>query len=599
MCLTLRAAGSPDVSVRGPGGPGGGSGQLFDSVRHFIQLKDFEVRADDADRPYKDSTLCVESVRIESSGPDVVPEKLDCQTWGVQEQDLRPIDQTALSYVISVRGKPGRLLMDKCVALGVPKGPLLGMLKAGKDVTLDDGRIVSSAEVTAQPSPDQICLVVDCPTENHLQSFLDASRLNRDLDDKSVPFVFHFTPLAVLRTKEYKGWMDKFPADSTTHVVLNEACVDFSSKDVLAYQKKLRNMAPDLFPSLEEVNRNEINQFSALDLGSSSNLVVPSSGQRFGIRPTAGVEENGTQNDTDDQDSDSIFHPPNDFPSVTFLGTGASIPSKYRCVSGIFVRSGPDRCFVLDCGEGTYQQLARNFGSAAALDLLTKLKLVYVSHLHADHHLGLINLLLQRRRAIESSGEPFDRAQTLYLAAPGRISYFLTSYHAEFEPILSGVRLVRNEQLLLTPDKCKRPPPAEEGERITKTPKFKDLSAQEMSDMLSRCSFSRLDTCRVEHCAGAFGVSIVDADGYKMVYSGDTRPCQELVSLGRSMDRPPDLLIHEATMGQDLQQDAEAKRHSTFTEALQVAKQMQAQFTILTHFSQRYSKVLFIHLEAE
>ena len=37
-----------------------------------------------------------------------------------------------------------------------------------------------------------------------------------------------------------------------------------------------------------------------------------------------------------------------------------------------------------------------------------------------------------------------------------------------------------------------------------------------------------------------------------------------------------------------------AKRHSTFTEAMEIARSMQARFTVLTHFSQRYSKVVDI-----
>jgi ribonuclease Z len=37
--------------------------------------------------------------------------------------------------------------MDKCVELGVPAGPLLGDLKAGKDVVLDDGTVVKAADV--------------------------------------------------------------------------------------------------------------------------------------------------------------------------------------------------------------------------------------------------------------------------------------------------------------------------------------------------------------------------------------------------------------------------------------------------------------------
>lgn len=48
------------------------------------------------------------------------------------------------------------------------------------------------------------------------------------------------------------------------------------------------------------------------------------------------------------------------------------------------------------------------------------------------------------------------------------------------------------------------------------------------------------------------------------------------------------LLIHEATFDDTMEQDASAKRHSTVSQALDVARRMNAGHVILTHFSQRY-----------
>jgi len=42
---------------------------------------------------------------------------------------------------------------------------------------------------------------------------------------------------------------------------------------------------------------------------------------------------------------------------------------------------------LLDCGENTLGQLHRHFGSAAIVGILRKLRAIFVSHLHADHHL--------------------------------------------------------------------------------------------------------------------------------------------------------------------------------------------------------------------
>jgi len=74
---------------------------------------------------------------------------------------------------------------------------------------------------------------------------------------------------------------------------------------------------------------------------------------------------------------------------------------------------------------------------------------------------------------------------------------------------------------------------------------------------------------------------------FKIVYSGDTRPCPRLSQLGVNAS----LLIHEATFDDLKQDEAIKKRHSTVTEALQVARDMNAFRTILTHFSQRYPNI--------
>lgn len=41
---------------------------------------------------------------------------------------------------------------------------------------------------------------------------------------------------------------------------------------------------------------------------------------------------------------------------------------------------------LLDCGEGTYGQLYRHYGKYVDRVLL-QLKCVFISHIHADHHL--------------------------------------------------------------------------------------------------------------------------------------------------------------------------------------------------------------------
>ena len=53
----------------------------------------------------------------------------------------------------------------------------------------------------------------------------------------------------------------------------------------------------------------------------------------------------------------------------------------------------------MDIGEGTYAQLVRTYGPK--LDVwLRNVKAVHISHIHADHHLGLVMLLEERDKVL-------------------------------------------------------------------------------------------------------------------------------------------------------------------------------------------------------
>lgn len=52
-----------------------------------------------------------------------------------------------------------------------------------------------------------------------------------------------------------------------------------------------------------------------------------------------------------------------------------------------------------------------------------------------------------------------------------------------------------------------------------------------------------------------------------------------------------DVLIHEATMEDELLDEAKIKLHSTTSQAIEAGNKMDARFILLTHFSQRYAKL--------
>src|SRR5919202_751499 len=89
---------------------------------------------------------------------------------------------------------------------------------------------------------------------------------------------------------------------------------------------------------------------------------------------------------------------------IVFLGTSSAVPTIERGLSSIALLRGAE-LLVFDAGEG----MQRNF-IKAGLGMNKKMK-IFISHMHADHSVGLLGLLqtvaLQgREKSIDFYGEP-------------------------------------------------------------------------------------------------------------------------------------------------------------------------------------------------
>jgi ribonuclease Z len=84
---------------------------------------------------------------------------------------------------------------------------------------------------------------------------------------------------------------------------------------------------------------------------------------------------------------------------------------------------------------------------------------------------------------------------------------------------------------------------------------------------------------------GPEGIVGSQRPGRLVVITGDTRPCAAVVDAARGAD----LLIHEATFGEEEKERAKETGHSTAKEAAQVALAAQAKRLVLNHVSARYS----------
>jgi ribonuclease Z len=252
---------------------------------------------------------------------------------------------------------------------------------------------------------------------------------------------------------------------------------------------------------------------------------------------------------------------------LIFTGTASAVPCKHRNVTGMMLKQSDGRSIVLDIGEGTIGQLLRmkwnesistdQLGDDSAFNvnaLYDKIKAVWISHPHADHHLGLMRLLKDRQCT-----------EKLLIIAPTPLFRFLDEISV-IDPDIHGTYISID---------CK--------DLVGETPQ----SAIHQRTIESILGMTNCRAVPVAHCAHAYAVILDGTSFGTVVYSGDCRPSTQLAKIAKGAD----LLIHEATFENGMEADAVLKKHSTIDEALNVGCQMECKCIVLTHFSQRYSKI--------
>ncbi|EUD69266.1 ribonuclease Z [Plasmodium inui San Antonio 1] len=236
-------------------------------------------------------------------------------------------------------------------------------------------------------------------------------------------------------------------------------------------------------------------------------------------------------------------------PSFYFLGTGCSMPSTFRNVSGIILNVEEDFRIVLDFGEGSLYQLYWMSQSWLHFSKTIKsIKVVFISHAHADHHMGLYYLLHMRRILFPHLDDPL-------ILIPSTLKSWMNLFSELFFD--KPVNVLYNEENLEVKEK---------------------LGDDD--------SFVFLRPFKVKHVKESYGIKIEHENIGSVVYSADTRPCDNVKMFSKNCD----ILIHEATFDDELLDEAIHKKHSTTHEAMQISLEVQCKTLILTHFSQRYPK---------
>jgi ribonuclease Z len=263
--------------------------------------------------------------------------------------------------------------------------------------------------------------------------------------------------------------------------------------------------------------------------------------------------------------------------SLFFAGTAGSVPTARRGLPAILLRAGGDR-ILLDCGEGTQQQLLRSAG-------LPELDAIFITHFHLDHWLGLVGMLKTfdlraRERPLAIHGPPGLKALfTTLRPIVGRTGYPLSIGELEpyeeirFDGYSIGSFPVRHRveaygYAFVEDDR----------------PGRFDADAARALGVAEGPDFGRLQ--RGETVGGVRPEQVVGEDrpGRRIVYSGDTAPCQAVEVLANGAD----VLVHEATFLSDERARARETGHSTAAQAAEIARDAGVRLLALTHLSTRY-----------
>lgn len=83
----------------------------------------------------------------------------------------------------------------------------------------------------------------------------------------------------------------------------------------------------------------------------------------------------------------------------------------------------------MDCAEGSYGQLFDHLGSIERLDdALLKTKVIFLTHLHGDHQLGILKILHERDRLINEDTKHFGK---IYAVVPSLLEEYFGCFIEE------------------------------------------------------------------------------------------------------------------------------------------------------------------------
>jgi len=280
---------------------------------------------------------------------------------------------------------------------------------------------------------------------------------------------------------------------------------------------------------------------------------------------------------------------------VTILGSSSATPVFNRNPSAQLLNCN-EKYYLIDCGEGTQQQLAKYNLKAARIDY------IFISHLHGDHYFGLIGLLSSlhlngRIKPIKIFG-PKPLLEILEIQF--KYSDTVLRYPIEFFPIEAdqSIQIFENSDLTVKTIVLNHRIPTTGF--IFQQKKRQRKLIKEKTDQVPMAYYTALKKgMDVELPNGDILRSedyTTEADAPRCyAYCSDTLFDESYFATIKDCDT----LYHEATFMHDLLERAKETHHTTALQAGEVAKITGARKLLIGHFSSRYKTLQMLFEEAQ
>lgn len=270
--------------------------------------------------------------------------------------------------------------------------------------------------------------------------------------------------------------------------------------------------------------------------------------------------------------------------ALTILGNNSALPAFGRNPTAQILQTQSEM-FLIDCGEGTQLQMSK-FKMKKS-----KLKRIFISHLHGDHYFGLIGLLTSMGLA--------NRMEDIHLHGPARLIEIINlqlevadahlPYKVYFHPL--GEEGVIADSSAMTVEAFKVKHRIECWGFIFREKKNKRsiVAAKAHAFEIPSTFYEQLQK----------GIDYVNAKGTiipndevtveatpakSYAYCADTIFDIELAKKIEGVD----LLYHETTYLHALEERAAARFHATTKQAAEIAKAGNVKKLLIGHFSSKY-----------